>query len=180
MINIKLVFIAILSGTISMIAPALSSASDSPPSIAGEARVIAVNERYVTVIEQRPVEECRDVTVNTGSGSTSSDTPEILGLLIGGAIGKQLDDDNGDTGATIGAILGASIASDMEKKNAQRNSQGTSSTQRRCTTVHREVEVQRVDGYDVTYEYDDKLFTWTMKRRPGATIPVKIYVLPDE
>ena len=178
MIKIKLFFIAILSGAISMIAPALSFASETPPSIEGEARVIAVNDRYVTVIEQRPVKECRNVTVTTGSKSTRSDVPELLGLLFGGAIGKQMDDDGDDTGATIGAILGASMASDLEKQNAQNSAK--TSTEERCTTVHREVEVQRVDGYDVTYEYDDKLFTWTMKRRPGATIPVKIYVLPDE
>ncbi len=178
MIKIKLFTIAFLSGAIGLITPALSSASDNPPSIDGEARVVRVDERFVTVIEQRPVEECRNVQVSTGGGSTSSDTPEILGLLIGGAIGKQLDDDGGDTGATIGAILGASVASDLEKKNAQKSA--TTTTQVQCSTVNRAVEVQRVDGYDVTYEYQNKLFTWSMKRRPGATIPVKIYVLPDE
>ena len=177
--KIKLCVAVFLSGAIGLIGPAISSAaSDTPPSINGEARVVRVVDRYVTVIEQRPVEECRNVTVKK-SGSTSSDTPELLGLLIGGAIGKELDDDgNSNTGATIGAILGASIASDMEKKNAQQK--GTTTTEVQCATVNREVEVQRVDGYDVTYEYDNQLFTWKMKYRPGSTIPVKIYVLPDE
>ena len=177
MIRMKLFVVVFLSGMIGLIVPALSYASDSPPSMNGEARVVRVDERYITVMEQRPVEECRNITVNTGSNSTSSGTPEILGLLVGGAIGNQLDDD-GDTGATIGAILGASIASDLEKKKSQRS--GTTSTELRCDTVHREVQVQRLDGYNVTYEYNNRLFTWTMKRRPGATIPVKIYVLPDE
>lgn len=178
MIKIKLFTVAFLSGAVGLITPALSSASDAPSSIEGEARVVRVDERFVTVIEQRPVEQCRNVQVSTGGGSTSSDTPEILGLLIGGAIGKQLDDDNGDTGATIGAILGASVASDLEKQNAQKSARTT--TQVQCSTVYRDVEVRRVDGYDVTYEYEDRLFTSAMKRRPGATIPVKIYVLPDE
>ena len=174
--KIKLCVAAILSGAIGLVGPAISSAADVPPSIDGEARVVRVIDRYVTVIEQRAVEECRNVNVNK-SKSTSSDTPEILGLILGGAIGKELDD-GGDAGATLGAILGASIASDLEKQNAQKK--GKTTTEVQCATVNKEVEVQRVDGYDVTYEYDDQLFTWKMKRRPGATIPVKIYVLPNE
>lgn len=177
--KVKLCITVSLSGVVGLIGPAISSAAnDNPPSIRDQARVVRVVDRYVTVVEQRPVEECRNVTVNK-SGSTSSDTPEILGLLIGGAIGKELDKDkDSKTGATIGAILGASIASDMEKKNAQKK--GSTTTEVQCTTVNREIEVQRVDGYDVTYEYDNQLFTWKMKYRPGSTIPVKVYVLPDE
>ena len=179
MIKVKHFLVAFLTGTVGLVGSAVSSAADEiPPSIDGDARVIKVTDRYVTIIEQRPVEECRRVTVNK-SGSTSSDTPEILGALLGGALGKELDDDgDSDTGAIMGAILGASIASDVEKKNAQ--AQGGTTTEVQCATVHKEVEVRRVDGYDVTYEYDGKLFTWKMSYRPGATIPVKVYVLPAD
>ncbi|MDE0308214.1 MAG: glycine zipper 2TM domain-containing protein [Acidiferrobacterales bacterium] len=179
MIKIKYIAITVFSTVIGLINPTFVSASENIPSMEAEARVIRVIERYVTVIEQRPVEECRNVEVSAGGGSTSSDTPELIGAVLGGALGKELDKD-GDSkeGAILGAILGASIASDIEKKNAQKSTRTT--TERRCTTVNRQVEVQRVDGYDVTFEYQDKLFTSTMKRRPGATIPVKVYVLPDE
>ena len=146
----------------------------SPPSINGEARVISTTERYVTVREVRPTEECREVQVSS-SGSTSSDTPELLGAIIGGAIGKEFDDSS-DAGAIIGGLLGASIASDMEKKNAQ--NRGSSRTEVQCATVNREVEVRRADGYDVTYEYDGHLFTYKMNNYPGTTIPVRVFVLP--
>ena len=61
----------------------------SPPSINGEARVISTTERYVTVREVRPTEECREVQVNR-SGSTSSHTPELLGAILGGATWKRI------------------------------------------------------------------------------------------
>ncbi len=148
----------------------------SPPSINGEAQVISTTERYVNVRELRPTKECREVQVSS-SGSTSSDTPELIGAILGGAIGKELDDSS-DAGAVIGGLLGASIASDLEKSNAR--NKGSSRTEVQCVTVDREVEVRRHDGYDVTYEYDGHLFTYKMKNAPGITIPVRVFVLPVE
>lgn len=141
-------------------------------SIQSEARVVGFSDRYVTVMESRPVQECRDVQVRTG-GSTDSDTPELVGAVIGGAIGKQIDD-NSKSSTVIGALLGASIASDIEKRNAR----GSVRTQRECSTVYRETQVQRLDGYDVVYEYQGNLFESVTRSRPGATIPVNVFVLP--
>ena len=95
--------------------------------------VLSYSERYITVTEVRPVQECREVAVSVG-GSTSSDTPELLGAVIGGAIGKEIDDDS-KSSTVIGALLGASIASDLEKKNAQ--GKGGTRMETRCTTVER-------------------------------------------
>ncbi len=139
-----------------------------------EAQVISFSERYSTVKEIRPVKECREVQVREG-GSTSSDTPELLGALVGGAIGKEID--SGSKSSTvIGALLGASIASDMEKKNAQ--GKGNIRTEVRCTTVETEVETRRLDGYNVAYEYQGHLFRATTPTRPGTTIRVKVLALP--
>ncbi len=153
--------------------------SASTPSFQAQARVIDVSERYITVRELQPREECRQVQVRRGGKDTSSDTPEILGALIGGAVGKNLDDDNasgGKTGAVLGALLGASIASDIEKQNAQGS--GEVVTELRCTTVQTEVEVRRMNGYNVSYEYGGNIFSTTMKSRPGDTVNVNVYVLP--
>ncbi len=148
----------------------------------GIARVLKASERYVTVTEVRPTEQCREVVVQGRSGSTSSDTPELLGAVIGGAIGKNISDSgdkDGKTGAIIGGLLGASIASDIEKKNAQ-TKRTSSRTEVRCTTVQREVQVERIDGYDVTFEYRGDIYTSQMRSRPSGTIPVRVYVLPIE
>jgi len=139
-----------------------------------EAQVISFSERYTRVKEIRPVKECREVQVRSG-GSTSSDTPELLGAIVGGAIGKEIDGGS-DSSTVIGALLGASIASDIEK-NAQKG-KGTTRTEVRCTTVETEVETQRLDGYNVAYEYQGHLFRATTPTRPGSTIRVKVLALP--
>ena len=139
-----------------------------------EAQVISFSERYSTVKEFRPVKECREVQVRE-RGSTSSDTPELLGALVGGAIGKEIDDDS-KSSTVIGALLGASIASDLEKNNTK--GKGNVRTEVRCTTVETEVETRRLDGYNVAYEYQGHLFRATTPTRPGATIRVKVLALP--
>ncbi len=139
-----------------------------------EANVIGFSERFTTMKEYRPVKECREVQVRQG-GSTSSDTPELLGAILGGAIGKEIDDDS-KASVTIGALLGASIASDIEKKQAA--GKGSIKTEVRCTTIEREVETQRLDGYNVAYEYAGHVFRATTPTRPGTTIKVKIIALP--
>ena len=177
-IKVKIISTVAAVVTLGFTAPIVMS-SDS---VDGQARVLKSTERYVTVRELRPTEQCREVVVEGRSGSTSSDTPELLGAVIGGAIGKNISDSgdkDGKTGAIIGSLLGASIASDIEKKNAQ-NKRTSSRTEVRCTTVQREVEVQRIDGYNVTYEYQGDIFTSQMSSRPGSTIPVRVYVLPVE
>ena len=136
--------------------------------------VLSYSERYITVTEVRPVQECREVAVSVG-GSTSSDTPELLGAVIGGAIGKEIDDDS-KSSTVIGALLGASIASDLEKKNAQ--GKGGTRMETRCTTVERTVETQRLNGYFVNYEFQGHVFQATVPSRPGSVIKVKIVAIP--
>ncbi len=140
-----------------------------------DAVVLGVSERYKVVKEMTPVRECRDVEVSTGGGSTSSDTPELVGALIGGAIGKEIDD-TGKSSTVIGALLGASIASDIEKKQAA--SQATTRIETRCTTVQREVETERLDGYNVSYEYEGNVYRARTPTRPGETIRVRILAVP--
>ena len=165
----------IFIGAMALTGVALSSAvlAENSGVFETDAQVISFSERYTKVKEYRPVKECREVQVREG-GSTSSDTPELLGAIVGGAIGKEIDDNKSST--VIGALLGASIASDMEKKNAQ--SKGRVRTEVRCTTVETEVETNRLDGYNVAYEYQGHLFRATTPNRPGSTIRIKVYALP--
>ena len=136
--------------------------------------VIEYSEKYISVKEYRPTKQCSEVQVREGGGDTSSHTPELLGAIVGGAIGKEIHDSKSST--TIGALLGASVASDIERKNAA--SKGRIRTEVRCVTVDTEVQVNRLDGYNVVYEYQGHLFRATTANRPGSTIRVKVYALP--
>lgn len=167
---------AVIIGLAALANMALSGAvhSEFSGTFEVEAPVIQFSERHVSVQEYRPVKECKEVQVREGGGDTSSHTPELIGALVGGAIGKEIRDSKSST--TIGALLGASIASDMEKKNAARK--GTVRTEMRCTTVERQVESTRLDGYNVVYEYQGHVFRATTATRPGSTIRVRVYALP--
>ena len=73
-----------------------------------------VFDHYKTVIKQVPyeVEVCRQVLQGTGDGSA---TNEIVGAIIGGAIGNQFGEGDGKDAMTLaGIFLGASLAHDDE------------------------------------------------------------------
>ncbi len=169
--------LSMIVGVIALVGTTLSGAvqAEVTGAFEVEARVIKFSERYGTVKEIRPVKECREVQVRSGGGSTDSDTPELLGAILGGAIGKEIDDDS-KSSTVIGALLGASIGSDLED-NAKKN-KGEVRTEVRCTTVETAIETQRLIGYDVAYEYQGYLFRSTTTKRPGSTIKVKIYAIP--
>ena len=143
-----------------------------------EAVVLNSSVRYIRVTENRPIEECRDVAVvRNRSRRSNSDTPEILGALLGGAIGKELDDSNTSVG--LGALLGASIGSDIEKRNRNRNSETV--IERQCTMIERAVQVEKIDGYNVTFEFNGKVLNGVVPRDPGpngSRIRVRIGVTP--
>ncbi len=135
--------------------------------------VLDYSERYISVIKQVPQEECREVAVRK-SGSTSSNTPELLGAIVGGSLANELDDSK--TSKLAGALLGASIGSDIEK-NYQKN-KGATTRQLRCETVYRQTEVREPAGYNVSYSYKGNSYRSVVNRRPGSTIDVRVSVQP--
>ncbi len=139
-----------------------------------EVPVMEASARYVLVREYRPEKVCREVAV-TQPSSSNSHTPEILGALIGGAVGKEVSDSN--TAKVAGALLGASIARDIEKQNQRKNAQ-TVGTQVVCETIQREVEVRKIDGYDVSYKFNGVVFKGSVDERPGDTLRIWVSTTP--
>ncbi len=155
----------------------VSSAIDDSTHIVVEVPVLHTEVAYGNVVEREPVKSCKEV-VTSRKGDTSSDTAEILGALLGGAIGKEIDsnDGSGKEGAILGALLGASIASDMEKENARKKAGYKTEVQ--CTTEYREVKVLKEIGYKVAYEFGGYLFQSTVSTLPGETMEVRVSALP--
>jgi uncharacterized protein YcfJ len=48
----------------------------------------------------------------------------------------------------------------------------------RCRTVTSVRSQQRIEGYDVTYRYRDRVYTTRMPYDPGSSVPVRHKVLP--
>lgn len=107
--------------------------------------------------------------------------PMILGALIGGGIGHQFGSGDGRRAATVaGALIGTAVGHDIGERN--RSQYGYSQPQghevERCETRIEQSYEERIDGYDVEYEYAGQRFHTRMPYDPGERLRVRVAVTP--
>ncbi|MDA0790153.1 MAG: glycine zipper 2TM domain-containing protein [Proteobacteria bacterium] len=126
-------------------------------------------------------------------GGSAGALDGLLGALVGGAIGNQFGKGNGKRAMTVlGALAGAGIASagsrdesvyrDVyssrdgrhDRRQDTRHHHGDS----RCRTVQRMTEVERIEGYRVTYRYLGQEFEKTTDQHPGDSLRVRVEMSP--
>jgi uncharacterized protein YcfJ len=128
--------------------------------------------RHVTVTTPR--RECWDETVyrepNRGTGAV------IAGGIIGGAVGHQFGSGRGKDGATLlGALVGSTVAHNVVQRQPY---DAVADTVQRCE-VHDEVhQEERIEGYNVTYEYNGQRYVTRTREDPGHDIAVRVSVTP--
>ncbi len=158
-----------------VVAAVSTGSSANEPGHAIEVPVVSSSPVYQVVRINTPQEECwqEAVTVPTKS---NSNTPEILGAIVGAGVGRLFGDGRGQDAATVaGAILGGSIGSDLENKNASGNQV---QYQQRCRVVDQYRDEERLQGYDVTFKLNDRLYTTRTRNDPGSSIKVNFTVSP--
>jgi len=144
-----------------------------------EANVISANPVYRTIEINNPRQQCWEEAVAIPQKQYESRTPEIVGALLGAAVGYQFGSGRGqDAAAVAGAVLGGSIARDTKQK--YRQPQGGVRYEQRCKTVDEYHTEERLEGYDVTYQYNGNLYTTRTRNDPGSTIRVSVNVVPIE
>lgn len=172
------------------------------------ANVIDVEPVFKRVRYEKPQKECwieqeEHVVIREGSSQSYrqsnsrsySGGDALIGGIIGGVIGNQIGKRSGRgarNGATVaGAIVGSVIAneargSDVSRHRRHNRQLETRQPQRLITTrpvehcrqtTHTSYE-QRVQAYDVTYEYRGRTFTTRMKRDPGNQIELQVNLTP--
>lgn len=143
------------------------------------ATVIDVDPIYETIEYREPYQQCHLEERVVKHRSSSSATPEILGALIGGAIGNELghNKSNKRVGALAGAILGGSIAHDLDRPSHRHS---TTKTERVCHTQHKIKEKRELSGYHVTYRYHGRRYTTFVDQHPGDKLEVYVDVQPIE
>ena len=160
--------------------PALARADDDDRHDRGRrgteyAKVVSANPIYRSVRISTPREECVDERVVYREGGRARGGDVLLGAALGGVAGHQFGKGRGNAAATAaGALLGAAIA---------QNRWGTPETERvvyepRCTTVTETRYEERIDGYDVAYRYNGRIYHTRTDRHPGKRIPVRVDVSP--
>ena len=130
-------------------------------SFVDSATVTSVEKVFKQYRVDEPYQECYiKETVQSGDGSA---TNELMGAVLGGAIGNKLGDGDGKDAMTIfGAFLGASLANDAEKANGT----GAVISQEVCENKVRQVIEKRLSHYRVTVDYDGREVSFSSKKRP--------------
>jgi len=138
------------------------------------ATVTSVEKVYKQYMTEEPYQECyiKETLQNQGDGSA---TNEIMGAILGGAIGNQLGDGDGKEVMTLaGIVLGASMANDAEKANS--TGQVVVSQEVCETKVKKSIE-KRLSHYLVHIDYEGRDLSFTSKKRPyDDVIKVKVTV----
>ena len=138
------------------------------------ATVISVEEVYKQYRTEEPYQECyiKETIQYQGDGSA---TNEIMGAILGGAIGNQFGEGDGKEALTLaGIFLGASIANDAEKANSTGQ---VVVGQEVCETKVKTSFVNRLNHYLVHVDYEGRDLAFTSKKRPyDDVIKVKVTV----
>ena len=142
-------------------------------SFVDSATVTSVEKVYKQYRVDEPYQDCYiKETLQTGDGSA---TNEIMGAILGGAIGNQFGEGSGKDVMTLaGIFLGASIANDAEKANSTGQ---VVVSQEVCENKVRQKIEKRLSHYKIYVEYDGREVSFTSKKRPyDDVIKVKVTI----
>jgi len=139
--------------------------------------------RYVTV--EQPRQECWEEVVYQpypGNKPLKVVGPTLVGGLLGGIIGHQFGHGSTrDTMTIVGTLAGAAVANQQAVHNQvyrQGNFQAQAVPVERCEVVAERVQEERIDGYDVTYEYAGQLYQTRLPQHPGEQVKLQVSVRP--
>jgi len=143
-------------------------------SFVDSATVNSVEKVYKQYMVEEPYQDCyiKETLQQSGDGSA---TNEIMGAILGGAIGNQFGEGDGKDAMTLaGIFLGASIANDAEKANSTGQ---VVVSQEVCENKVRQKIEKRLSHYKINVEYEGRDLSFTSKKRPyDDVIKVKVTV----
>ena len=145
------------------------------------AQVLHVEPRRSQVRVSEPVRECWQETSHASQGPFSYNN--IGGTLIGGALGiaagNQVGHGRGkDVARVAGALIGGAIGANVSRDRQRQLYGDQGRNHERCDVRYRDSWQERVDGYDVTYEYAGREYVTQMPYDPGERIRVRVDVTP--
>ena len=141
-------------------------------SFVDSATVNSVEKVYEQYKVEEPYQDCyiQETLQQSGDGSA---TNEIMGAILGGAIGNQFGEGDGNDAMTLaGIFLGASIANDAEKANSTGQ---VVVRQEVCENKVRQKIKKRLSHYKINVDYNGHNVSYTSNRRPYDDV-VKVEV----
>lgn len=159
----------------------VSTAMAGHEEYADYARVVAAQPVYARVARSVPHEQCRveRVRYEYAGQRHPSATGTLVGTMLGAAVGHQIgrDKDGKKIGRVAGAILGASIGHDVSRRQGA-PARVEYRDEERCDVGYSTRYEHAVVGYDVTYEYNGKLYHTRTDQHPGSEMKVAVDVRP--
>ena len=148
-------------------------------------RLISAVPIYKIISVSTPRRECRKVPVvpySRGGAQYKSATPIVVGGIVGAAVGHQFGHGTGRTvGAIAGGVPGGSVARDIQHRytvnNATRHAYPQTMTQ--CDTYEDFHEEQVIEGYQVEYRYNGRVYHTVTENDPGKKMRVRVSVAPS-
>ena len=128
----------------------------------------------------------RDDGYRRSGGSENGRTmATVLGGIAGAVLGSKIGDGSGQyIGTAVGSMVGGMAGRSIYDNN-QRNRRAQSGTVRVCDPepVNGRGDYygrsERVEGYDVTYEYAGRTYRTRTSYHPGERIRVRVSVTPE-
>lgn len=142
------------------------------------AKVVSARPIYQQVQVSAPRQECIEERVVTREPAYRghNNGAALLGAILGGVAGHQFGKGRGNSVATAaGAVIGAGIGQSHQGGGGYREQV---SYEPRCNTYSDTRYESRLDGYDVTYRYNGRLYHTRMPYDPGSRVPVNVSVNP--
>ncbi len=145
------------------------------------AQVVHVEPLRRRVRVSEPVRECWEETSYASDGPFSSN--HVGGTLVGGllgiAAGNQIGHGRGkDVARAAGALIGGAIGHNVSRDRQRQYYGGGRRVYERCDVRYRDTWEERVDGYEVTYEYAGRQYVTRMPYDPGDQIRIRVDVTP--
>lgn len=143
------------------------------------ARVVDVEPIYRDVRVREPREICTEepVTERVVHRGRAHPGAVLFGAVVGGVIGHQFGGGRGqDVATAAGAVIGANHAAGRTYRDGRVTERTIYET--RCETVREARYGSRIEGYDVAYRYNGRLFHTRTDEHPGSRIRVRVDAEP--
>ena len=159
-----------------------AQAASANPNNVAYARVVDARPIYEWVEQRVPEQQCWIETVREEHvQSNRNASTVVVGSILGGALGHAVGHghQNKKLGTAVGAVLGAAIGSDLDRNSRRADTRYVQYKDvERCESRNRVSTVERLIGYDVTYQYNGQRYSTRMPNHPGERIRVAVDVRP--
>ncbi len=135
--------------------------------------------RQVRVSE--PVRECWQETAQPSEGPFSYNHVggTLIGSALGTVVGNQIGHGRGkDVARVAGALIGGAIGHNVSVDRQRQRYGDGGRTIERCDLRYRDSTEERIDGYEVTYEYAGRQYVTRLPYDPGERLRIRVDVNP--